>query len=113
MADELIAERRGPALILTINRPERRNAMTADVIRALTAAVTAVDGAETRLAVLTGTPPAFCAGGDLRFGMSVAREGGLPPQSWCTSPAMPASGRCTTAPCPSSPPSTARLSAVG
>ena len=45
MADELIAERRGPALILTINRPERRNAMTADVIRALTAAVTAVDGA--------------------------------------------------------------------
>ena len=76
MAEELITEHRGPAVILTINRPERRNAMTADVIRALTAAVTAIDVARTRLVVLTGTPPAFCAGGDLRFGMSVASEGG-------------------------------------
>ena len=35
--DDLLAERRGPVLTLTINRPERRNAMTWEVIAGLRA----------------------------------------------------------------------------
>jgi enoyl-CoA hydratase/carnithine racemase len=65
--DELLAERRGPVLTLTINRPERRNAMTWEVIRGLREQVARAkaDGA-VRVVVLAGSgDQAFCAGADL------------------------------------------------
>ncbi len=52
---------------ITLNRPERRNALDAEVQAALVAAVAAFDAdLEARVAVLTGADPAFCAGMDLR-----------------------------------------------
>lgn len=58
----------GAALVVTINRPERRNALNADVSRGICAAL---DSAEAdpaiRAVVLTGAGErAFCAGGDLQ-----------------------------------------------
>jgi enoyl-CoA hydratase/carnithine racemase len=52
--------------LLTLNRPAKRNALSAELMGRLTAAFDdlAADGA-TRCAVVTGAPPAFCAGGDL------------------------------------------------
>lgn len=57
----------GAVLLLTIDRPERRNAVDLATLTALAAAVDGVGspGSEVRVVVLTGAPPAFCAGADL------------------------------------------------
>lgn len=64
---DLLARRDGPVLTLTINRPERRNAMTWEVIAALRDQVARAEGdPEVRVVVLTGAGDrAFCAGADL------------------------------------------------
>jgi enoyl-CoA hydratase/carnithine racemase len=64
---ELLAQRDGPVLTVTINRPERRNAMTWEVIAGLREQVARakVDPA-VRVLVLAGAgDKAFCAGADL------------------------------------------------
>ncbi len=48
---------------ITLDRPERRNAVDHDTLLALLDAQRSV--ADARVVVLTGTPPAFCAGADL------------------------------------------------
>lgn len=68
MSQDLIVTHDGPVLRLTINREERRNAMSADVLNGISAAF---DRAETdrsiRVIVLTGAgDKAFCAGADLQ-----------------------------------------------
>jgi len=64
---DLLAERRGPVLTLTINRPERRNAMTWEVISGLRDQVArAKTDPAVRVLVLAGAGDrAFCAGADL------------------------------------------------
>ena len=61
------ASRQDARLVLTIDRPERRNALNADVIRALQEALYRVKSDDTiRAVVLTGAgDEAFCAGADL------------------------------------------------
>jgi enoyl-CoA hydratase len=59
-------ERRGEAgrvALVTLDRPARRNALDVDALEALHAAQGRIDDA--RSVVLTGAPPAFCAGADL------------------------------------------------
>jgi enoyl-CoA hydratase/carnithine racemase len=65
---ELVQERRGAVLVLRLNRPDARNALTLTLMRDLAAAVAAAESdTEVRAIVLTGTGPrAFCAGMDLR-----------------------------------------------
>jgi methylglutaconyl-CoA hydratase len=59
-------ERRLPAVVLTLNRPDKRNALSRPLIAALTAALErARDDAAARCVLLTGAGPAFCAGMDL------------------------------------------------
>src|SRR3982750_3414231 len=55
-----------PAAAMTITRPDRRNALSRDLIAALTEAFerARVD-AEARCVVLTGAGPVFCSGMDL------------------------------------------------
>ena len=67
MTTALKASRQDARLVLTIDRPERRNALNADVIRALQEALYRVKSDETiRAVVLTGAgDEAFCAGADL------------------------------------------------
>jgi enoyl-CoA hydratase/carnithine racemase len=75
---DLLAERRGAVLTLTINRPERRNAMTWAVIGGLREHVAAakVDPG-VRVVVLAGAgDQAFCAGADLT-GMVPGDPGGV------------------------------------
>jgi len=68
MSEEMRYERVGAAALLTIDRPERRNAIDAAAAEAFRAALTefeADDGA--RVLVLTGAGGvAFCAGADLK-----------------------------------------------
>jgi enoyl-CoA hydratase len=83
MADTLMIERDGPVTIVTINRPERRNAVDKATAAALEAAFRAFDADDSAsVAVLTGAGGAFCAGADLKAlaeGESGKRvvEGGL------------------------------------
>jgi 2-(1,2-epoxy-1,2-dihydrophenyl)acetyl-CoA isomerase len=66
-ADELLSERDGAVAILTLNRPERLNALTGALGDELHAALRelAGDGA-VRAIVLTGAGRAFCSGADLK-----------------------------------------------
>src|SRR5262245_32295329 len=65
-ADLVRYEVRAPAVILTLNRPDRRNAISRALIAALAEAVerAAADPAA-RAVILTGAGTAFCAGMDL------------------------------------------------
>ncbi|MET0828908.1 MAG: enoyl-CoA hydratase/isomerase family protein, partial [Microbacterium sp.] len=62
--DELVlVDDRGDYAVLTINRPEKRNAMSVDSMKRLREAL--VEVADKKVIVLTGTGPSFCAGVDL------------------------------------------------
>jgi enoyl-CoA hydratase/carnithine racemase len=62
----LLTEDRGAVRVLTLNRPEKRNALDTALSRALLEALRAADGDEgVRCVVLTGAGPGFCAGADL------------------------------------------------
>lgn len=67
MTESLVRyEVRPPAVLLTLNRPDRRNALSRALIEALTVAFQrARDDAAARCVILTGADPAFCAGMDL------------------------------------------------
>jgi enoyl-CoA hydratase len=67
MAEDLLIEVDDTIARLTINRPDRRNALSASVVEALTLAFDELSGrGELRAIILTGAgDKAFCAGGDL------------------------------------------------
>jgi len=66
-------EHEGPVARLVLARPERRNALDAALIADLTAAVEDLAGrADTRVVVLAGDGPAFCAGADILYMRSMA-----------------------------------------
>ncbi|MET0898969.1 MAG: enoyl-CoA hydratase [Mycobacterium sp.] len=57
----------GAVRVLTLNRPEARNALSSSLIEELYHALEAADtDGSVRAVVLTGTDPAFCAGVDLK-----------------------------------------------
>jgi enoyl-CoA hydratase/carnithine racemase len=61
-------EVRGRTALLTINRPEARNAVNAEVATGLEAAIDRLEADERLWAgVLTGAGPVFCAGADLKL----------------------------------------------
>lgn len=68
--DLVLREDDGAVARLTLNRPERRNALSGELVEALHAALDAVDDDRSvRAVVLTGAGRAFCAGGDLAGGL--------------------------------------------
>ncbi len=79
--DHLLAELDQGVLTLTMNRPEARNAMSAEMTSALQT-ILAVAELDTRVGciVLTGAGKGFCAGGDVK-GMVASNEGGGPPMT--------------------------------
>jgi enoyl-CoA hydratase/carnithine racemase len=67
-ATELIVRDEGHVRVLQLNRPERRNALSASLIRSLAEAALDADAdPQVRVILLTGTgDAAFCAGADLK-----------------------------------------------
>ncbi len=56
----------GPIAILTVSRPEKRNALDLDMLKALVSVADTVEAdARVRVAILTGEGPGFSAGGDI------------------------------------------------
>jgi enoyl-CoA hydratase len=63
----LLTERREPVLVMTLNRPEVRNAIDRSLAQAIAAALEELDAdPELRVGVLTGAGRGFCAGMDLK-----------------------------------------------
>lgn len=63
----------GAVGVCTIDRPERRNALDAEHVEALRAAIESADGA--RVLILAGAGRAFCAGADLNVRLADATQG--------------------------------------
>ena len=60
-------EERGHVALLTINRPEARNAVNGEVAKGMEAAIDRLEeNPDVWVGVLTGAGPAFCAGADLK-----------------------------------------------
>ncbi|AOD24281.1 enoyl-CoA hydratase [Rhodococcus sp. p52] len=66
-APHCLVEQRGHVLIVTLNRPEARNALSGEMMAIMNEAWDRVDNdPEIRVAILTGAGGAFCAGADLK-----------------------------------------------
>ena len=66
MSVPLEADREGGVLTLTLNRPDKRNALSSALVEALHGALDSADlDAEVRVVLLTGAGKDFCAGADL------------------------------------------------
>ena len=76
MSDNLMVEKRNLVAIVTLNRPEMRNAFDDVLISNLTRTFLELDKDETvRAVVLTGAGSAFCAGADLNWMKRMAGYG--------------------------------------
>ena len=65
--DDLLAVKDHGVAILTMNRPERRNALSGDMLAALGSTLEACEtDPDVAVVVLTGAGGAFCAGGDVK-----------------------------------------------
>ncbi|HEU5293310.1 MAG TPA: enoyl-CoA hydratase/isomerase family protein [Burkholderiaceae bacterium] len=75
-AAAVLHDKRGAAFWITINRPDKRNAINADVIAGIRAGYRAAHAdTDVRVIVLTGAgDKAFCAGADLQPGKAFAFE---------------------------------------
>src|SRR4051794_7373497 len=63
----VLIEQRGPFTVITLSRPDRRNALTIELMRQLVAAVSAANAdASRRAIILRGSGEGFCAGMDLK-----------------------------------------------
>jgi len=73
---ELVVERSGEHAVVTLNRPERRNALSITLRDAISAALGELAADDTlKVVVLTGAGDAFCAGFDLtEFDRALADE---------------------------------------
>ncbi len=69
-------EMRGSVCVLTLNRPDRLNALTVQVANEFKAAVNEALERGARAIVLTGAGRAFCAGGDVREMQELAKKDG-------------------------------------
>ena len=67
-------ETTGHLSTVTLNRPEKRNAISIQMIAELHAALDEIEKTHTRVVILTGIGKAFCAGIDLDYLQAIARQ---------------------------------------
>ncbi len=66
-SDAVLTERRGRVLVVTLNRPDQRNAVNAALAQGIAAAMDELDReSELSIGVVTGAGKGFCAGMDLK-----------------------------------------------
>lgn len=77
MSDHVLVDIADRVATITVNDPDRRNAVTADISRALRAAIEAAEAdPDVHAVIVTGAGKAFCAGADLTA-LGEAAEDGL------------------------------------
>jgi methylglutaconyl-CoA hydratase len=74
MYSTLILEFRGEVANLTLNRPDKRNAINTQMIAELQTALDVIEKSHSRVVILTGAGTAFCAGVDLDLLATIAQQ---------------------------------------
>ena len=67
-------ETAGQLSTITLNRPEKRNAISIQMIAELQTALDDIEKTPTRVVIITGSGKAFCAGIDLDYLLAIARQ---------------------------------------
>src|SRR5438046_10096000 len=67
MYSTLILDISGAVATITLNRPDKRNAMSATMIAELQTALDEIEKSHVRVGILTGAGKAFCSGMDLEM----------------------------------------------
>jgi enoyl-CoA hydratase/carnithine racemase len=81
MSDILLIERKPPAAIVTLNRPDKQNALSAELLTAIDVELAKLDAdPEIRGIILTGNRKTFSTGGDLK--QALAAETILDTKVW-------------------------------
>src|SRR4051812_37289797 len=74
MSTTILISRDGPVTTLTLNRPDKRNALNIELLESLCAAIAAVEADNSqRILVLRGAGNVFCSGMDLGEAMTLDR----------------------------------------
>ena len=74
MYSTLLLDISGKIAHITLNRPDKRNAISAQMIADLQSALDAIEKSHARVAILTGAGKAFCAGMDLEMLSAIAKQ---------------------------------------
>jgi methylglutaconyl-CoA hydratase len=74
MYSTLLLDISGKVAHITLNRPDKRNAISAQMIADLQSALDAIEKSHARVAILTGAGKAFCAGMDLEMLAAIAKQ---------------------------------------
>jgi methylglutaconyl-CoA hydratase len=74
MFSTLLLEFNGEVAHLTLNRPDKRNAISTQMIAELQSALDTIEKSHSRVVILTGTGSAFCAGMDLDMLAAIANQ---------------------------------------
>jgi methylglutaconyl-CoA hydratase len=74
MYSTLILDVAGQIATITLNRPDKRNAMSAAMMAELQTALDEIEKSHVRVGILTGSGKAFCAGMDLEMLASIAQQ---------------------------------------
>ena len=74
MFETLTLEFTGQLATLTFNRPEKRNAISQQMVSDIQSALDAVETSRTRVAIITGAGKSFCAGMDLEMLAAIASQ---------------------------------------
>jgi len=72
--ETLILETSGHLSTITFNRPDKRNAISTQMIAELQSALDEIEKTHARVVILTGTGRAFCAGIDLELLQAISRQ---------------------------------------
>ena len=74
MYSTLILDITGQIATITLNRPDKRNAMSAAMMAELQTALDEIEKSHVRVGILTGAGKAFCAGMDLEMLAAIAQQ---------------------------------------
>ena len=81
-APDLIYDRQGHTVVLTMNRPARRNALSLDMLVRFADAWDAIDADDSiRSVILTGAEGSYCVGGDLDSGWMAGNRSANPSEN--------------------------------
>ncbi len=72
--ETLQLDHEGEVATITLNRPEKRNALSSRMIAEMMAAFDAIESSHSRVAIVTGAGKSFCAGMDLEALRSLAGQ---------------------------------------
>src|SRR5260370_35205605 len=74
MYSTLLLEITGNLATITLNRPEKRNAISTQMMAELLTALDQIEKSHARVIIVTGSSKAFCAGMDLEMLAAIAKQ---------------------------------------